>query len=63
MAKTRIFVCARDHKSFPGRGISVILDLTFLPGGTEFDSNFLGKMSKSRPMLRLPPAGLTFIGA
>ena len=38
-----IFVRARDHKSFPGRGISVIFDLTFLPGGREFDSNFVGK--------------------
>ena len=28
-------------KSFPGRGISVIFDLTFLPGGREFYSNFL----------------------
>ena len=36
-----IFVRARDHKSFPGWGISVIFDLRFLPGGREFDSNFL----------------------
>ena len=26
---------------FLGWGISVIFDLTFLPGGREFDSNFL----------------------
>ena len=38
-----IFVRARDHKSFPGLRISVtgIFDLTFLPRGREFDSNFL----------------------
>ena len=47
---------------FLGWGISVTFDLTFLPRGREFDSNF-GKMSKSRPMPCLPPAGLTLIGA
>ena len=36
----RIFVRAHDHKSFPGWGISVIFDLTFLTRGREFDSNF-----------------------
>ena len=36
-----LFVPVHDHKSFPGRRISVIFDLTFLPGGREFDSNFL----------------------
>ena len=30
---------ATNH--FPGWGISVIFDLTFLPGGGEFYSNFL----------------------
>ena len=29
---------------FPGWGISVIFDLTFLRGGREFDSNFFGKL-------------------
>ena len=47
---------------FLGWGISVMFDLTFLPRGREFDSNFW-EMSKSRPMPCLPPAGLTFIGA
>ena len=36
-----IFVRARDHKSFLGVGNLVIFDLTFLPGGREFDSNLL----------------------
>ena len=29
------------NNHFPGRGISVIFDLTFFPGGREFDSTFL----------------------
>ena len=36
-----IFVRAPDHKSFLRMGNLVILDLTFLPGGREFDSNLL----------------------
>ena len=36
-----IFVRARDHKSFLGVGNLVIFDLTFLPGGREFDSYLL----------------------
>ena len=60
-----IFVRARDHKSFPGWGISVKFDFTFLPGVGNLTAIFW-KMSKSRPMPRLPPpplAGLTSIGA
>ena len=34
------FVHARDHKLFPGVGNFSIFDLTFFPGGREFDSNF-----------------------
>ena len=48
-----IFVRARDHKSFPRRGISVIFDLTFLPGGREFDSNFFENVKI--PPYALPP--------
>ena len=36
-----IFVRARDDKSFLGVGTLIIFDLTFLPGGREFDSNLL----------------------
>ena len=38
---------------FPGWGISVIVDLTFLPGGREFYNNFLENM-KSPPYAPLP---------
>ena len=38
---SEFFVCVRDHKSFLGLGNLVIFDLTFLPGGREFDSNLL----------------------
>ena len=34
---------------FPGWGVSVILDFPFLPGGGEFNSNFLENV-KSRPV-------------
>ena len=37
----------------PGWEISVILDLTFLPGGREFDSIFLENV-KSPPYARFP---------
>ena len=45
-------------------GISVIFDLTFLPGGREFDSNSLENV-KSLPYdpMYLPLAGLPLIGA
>ena len=36
-----IFAIVWDHKSFLGVGNLVIFDLTFLPGGREFDSNLL----------------------
>ena len=49
-----IFVRARDHKSFPGWGISVIFDPTFLLGGREFDSNFLETV-KIPPYAPPPP--------
>ena len=49
-----IFVRARDQKSFPGRGISVIFDLTFLHRGREFDSNFLENV-KIPPYAPPPP--------
>ena len=39
---------------FPGRGISVIFDLTFFPGGREFDSNFLENVKI--PPYAPPPA-------
>ena len=52
-----MFVRAHDHKSFPGRGISVIFDLTFLPGGREFDSNFLENV-KIPPYAPPPPRRL-----
>lgn len=47
-----------------GEGISVIFDLTFLPGGREFDSNSLENV-KSLPYdpMYLPLAGLPLIGA
>ena len=48
-----IFVRARDHKSFPRRGISVIFELTVLPGGREFDSNLLENVKI--PPYALPP--------
>ena len=49
---------------FSGWGNLVIFDLTFLPGGTEFDSNLLEnvKIPPYAPPLPLP-AGLTLIGA
>ena len=50
---TLIFVRSRDHKSFLGVGNLVIFDLTFLPGGREFDSNLFWKMSKSLDSIRL----------
>ena len=46
-------------------GISVIFDLTFLPGGREFDSNFLENV-KSPPYAPCTPpplAGLPLMGA
>ena len=49
-----IFVCARDHKSFPGVRNFSYFDLTFLSGGREFYSHFF-EMSKSHPMPRLSP--------
>ena len=52
-----IFVCARDQKSFPGRGILVIFDLTFFPGGREFDSKFLENV-KISPYAPPPPRRL-----
>ena len=46
---------------FPGGKFQLgIFDLTFLPGGREFDSNFLENV-KIPPYA--PPAGLTMIGA
>ena len=57
-----LFVPVHDHKSFPRRGISVIFDLTFLPGGREFDSNLLENV-KIQPYAPPPPTGLTSIGA
>ena len=47
-----------------GKGISVIFDLTFLPGGMEFDSNSLENV-KSLPYAPCTPplAGLPLIGA
>ena len=46
-----------------GEGISVIFDLTFLPGGREFDSNSLENV-KSLPYAPCTPlAGLPLIGA
>ena len=47
---------------FPGWGISVICDPTFMPGGRKFCSNFL-KNVKSPPYAPPTPAGLTMIGA
>ena len=47
---------------FLGWGISVIFDLTYLPGGREFDSNFWENV-KIPPYAPPPPAGLTLIGA
>ena len=47
---------------FPGWGISVIFDLTFLPWGREFDSNFLENVKIPSYALP-PPAGLTLKGA
>ena len=49
---------------FSGWGNLVIFDLTFLPGGGEFDSNFLANV-KIPPYAPPPPppAGLTLIGA
>ena len=49
-----IFVRARDHKSFLGVGNLVIFDLTFLPGGREFDSNLLENV-KIPPYAPPPP--------
>ena len=43
-----IFVRGHDHKSFLGVGNLVIFDLTFLPGGREFDNN----LSKN---VKIPP--------
>ena len=54
-----IFVHARDHKSFPGWGISVIFDLTFLAGGREFDSDFLENVKM--PPYAPPPHPCTCI--
>ena len=42
---------------FPGWRISVIFDLTFLPGGRAFDSNFLENV-KSLLYAPLPPPPL-----
>ena len=47
---------------FLGWGISLSLTSHFCPGVGNLTAIF-GKMSKSRPMPRLPPAGLTLIGA
>ena len=38
-----IFVRTRDHKSFPGQGISVIFDLTFFARGLGIWQQFFGK--------------------
>ena len=54
-----IFVCARDHKSFLGVGNLVIFDLTFLPGGREFDSNLLENV-KIPPWTLFRPICSTF---
>ena len=43
---------------FPEWGISVIFDLTFLPGGREFYSNFFWKMSIPYPYA--PPTQAVF---
>ena len=40
--------------NFPGWGITVIFDLTFLPGGREFDSNFLENVKPPPYALPLP---------
>ena len=48
---------------FLGWGISVIFDLTLLPWGREFDSNFLENVKSPSYALPLPPASLTLIGA
>ena len=53
--------------NFPGWGISVIFDLTFLPEGREFYINFLENV-KSLPYALLPtpsptPTVLTLIAA
>ena len=58
------FLFVHDHKSFLGVGNLVIFDLTFLPGGREFDSNLL-KNVKIPPYAPPPPppAGLALIGA
>ena len=62
-----IFVRARDHKSVLGWGISLIFDLTFLPGGREFDSNLWENVKippyTLPPQPPPPPASLTLIGA
>ena len=50
-----IFVRVRDHKSFPRVGNSVIFDLTFLPGGRKFDSNFLENVKIPPYAPPLPP--------
>ena len=57
-----IIVRACDHKSFPGVGNFSIFDLTFLPRGREFDSNFWENV-KIPPYAPPPPAGLTLIVA
>ena len=49
-------------------GNLVIFDLTFLPGGSEFDSNLLENVKNPPyalppPPPPSPPAGLTLIGA
>ena len=51
-----IFVRARDHKSFLGVGKLVVIELTFLPGGREFDNN-LSENDKI-PLYAPPPRQL-----
>ena len=61
------FVVPVTTNHFPGWGISVIFDLTFLPGVREFDSIFLENVKSPPYAPPSPPppfpAGLTLTGA